>query len=196
MSLEKLLEKIRDDAEKKSAEIILAAEKKAQEILSLAKAKKEAAKKKIIEQESARIKQESKGKEALLQIEGRKKLLARKQEILGTVYQKAAVELASLSPPFYQDFIEKKLVQLVEKGEYKIIIAANDQEKITENFIKKVNQKLGDQGVSLKLESFSPGIEHGFILKQGKIEINASLQEMIKAEKENLDLKLSKLLFE
>ncbi|PIW33334.1 MAG: hypothetical protein COW28_04130, partial [bacterium (Candidatus Ratteibacteria) CG15_BIG_FIL_POST_REV_8_21_14_020_41_12] len=88
MSLEKLLEKIRDDAEKKSAEIILAAEKKAQEILSLAKAKKEAAKKKIIEQESARIKQESKGKEALLQIEGRKKLLARKQEILETVYQK------------------------------------------------------------------------------------------------------------
>ena len=196
MSLEKLLEKIDADGEKKAAEIISAAEKKTTEILSIAKEKKGAAKKEIIARELAKIKQGINGKRALLQIEARKNLLAKKQEILENIYQKAATEISSLSTSLYQEFIEKRLFSLLEKGEYEITVAANDQERITKDFIEKLNQKLKDKGTSLKFISFSPSIKNGFILRQGNIEINSSLEEMIKSKRNALDIKLSKFLFE
>ncbi len=196
MSLEKLLEKIHTDGEKKAAEIISAAEKKAAEILSIAKVKKEAAKKEIIAKESAKIEQDMKGKRALLQIEARKNLLARKQEILKIIYQKAAAEIVSLPGALYQDFIEKRLVALLEKGEYEITVATNDRKKITTDFIESLNWKLKKKEVSLKFVAFSPSIEHGFILRQSNIEINSSLDEIIKSKRDILDIKLGKFLFE
>ena len=196
MSLERLLEKIRGDGEKKAAEIISAAEKKAAEIISAAEKKKGALKKELIAREVAKIKQDIEGKKALLQIEARKGLLTKKQEILETVYQKAVAEIISLPAPLYQEFIEKRLISLLEEGEYEITVATNDKEKITSNFIGNINEKLKKKGLSLKLVSFSSSIKNGFILKQGKIEINASLEELIKAERSNLDIKLSKMLFE
>ncbi len=191
-----MLEKIRVDGEKKAAEIISAAEKKAAEILQEAKVKKEAAKKEIIVKESAKIKQDMEGKRAILQIEARKNLLAKKQEILETIYRKATGEIASLPAPSYQDFIEKRLLLLLEKGEYEITVAANDKEKITKNFIEKLNQKLKAKGTSLKLASFSSSIKNGFILRQSNIEINSSLEEMIKSKRDSMDIKLGKFLFE
>ena len=196
MSLEKLLEKIDADGEKKAAEIISAAEKKAAEILLIAKVKKEAAKKEIVAKEAAKMKQDMEGKRALFQIEARKNLLAKKQEILENIYQKAAAEISSLSTSLYQEFIEKRLFSLLEKGEYEITVAANDQERITKDFIEKLNQKLKDKETSLKFISFSPSIKNGFILRQGNIEINSSLEEMIKSKRDALDIKLSKFLFE
>ena len=196
MSLEKLLEKIQADGEKKANEIIAEAEKKATKILREAELKKDALKKEYLERESAKIKQEIEGKKAILQIEARKKLLAKKQESLETVYQKAMAEITSLPTAPYQNFIEKRLFSLLEKGEYEIIVAANDKEKITKNFIEALNQKLKEKKIGLKFVSFSSSIKNGFLLKQGKVEINSSLAEILKRKRGNLDIQLGKLLFE
>ena len=196
MSLEKLLEKIQSDGEKKGKEIIAAAEKKATKILRETELKKDILKKEYIERESAKIKQEIEGKKAILQIEARKKLLAKKQEALETVYQKAMAEITSLPTAPYQNFIEKRLFSLLEKGDYEIIVAANDREKISKNFIEGLNQKLKEKKIGLKFVSFSPSIKNGFVLRQGNVEINSSLEEILKRKRGNLDIKLGKLLFE
>jgi len=196
MSLEKLLEKIQSDGEKKGKEIIAAAEKQATKILREAELKKESLKKECIERESAKIKQEIEGKKAILQIEARKKILAKKQEALETVYQKAMAEIISLPTATYQNFIEKRLFSLLEKGEYEIIVAANDKEKISKNFIEGLNQKLKEKKIGLKFVSFSSSIKNGFVLRQGKVEINSSLEEILKKKRDELDIKLGKLLFE
>ena len=195
MSLEKLLEKIQSDGEKKGKEIIAAAEKKATKILQEAELKEEALKKEYITRESAKIKQEIEGKKAILQIEARKKLLAKKQETLESIYQKAMAEIISLPTASYRNFIEKRLFSLLEKGDYEIIVAANDKEKITESFIEGLNQKLKEKKIKLKSVSFSSSIKNGFVLRQDKVEINSSLEEILKRERGDLDIKLGKLLF-
>ena len=196
MSLEKLLEKIQADGEKKSKEIIIVAEKKATKILQEAELKESVLKKEYIALESAKIKQEIEGKQAILQIEARKKLLAKKQEALEAVYQKAMTGIISLPTAPYQNFIEKRLFSLLEKGDYEIIVAANDKEKITESFIEGLNQKLKEKKIKLKPVSFSSSIKNGFVLRQGNVEINSSLEEILKRKRGDLDIKLGKLLFE
>ncbi len=190
------MEKIETDGKKKADEIIATAEKKADEILQEAELKEAVLKKEYIALESAKIKQEIEGKKAILQIEARKKLLAKKQEALETVYQKAMTEIISLPTAPYQNFIEKRLFSLLEKGDYEIIVAANDKEKITESFIEGLNQKLKEKKIKLKSVSFSSSIKNGFVLRQGKVEINSSLEEILKRKKGDLDIKLGKLLFE
>ena len=195
MSLEKLLEKIKSDGEKKSGEIIAAAKKRASEILRDAELKKDTLKKESLARETAKIKQQIEGEKAILQIEARKKLLTKKQEALETVYQKAIDEIVSLPGPDYQEFIKKRLFSLLEKGEYEVIVAANDKEKITENFIAELNRELKEKKTGLKFVSFSPSIKNGFILRQGKVEINASLEKILKKKRDELDIKLGKFLF-
>ena len=84
----------------------------------------------------------------------------------------------------------------MDNGDYEIIVAANDKEKITKSFIEGLNQKLKKKKIGLKSVSFSSSIKNGFVLRQGKVEINSSLEEILKRERGDLDIKLGNLLFE
>ena len=83
----------------------------------------------------------------------------------------------------------------VESGDEEVVIAAGE-DRIDSELIKKVNAKPGP-GIKgdLKLATDAADIDGGFILRRGKIQVNASIEVLISQARQDLETELSQELF-
>lgn len=122
--------------------------------------------------------------------------LAAKCDLLDEVFETAVKHIKQLSDTEYLDFIESLMVKAVETGSEEVIVGKNET-RITDNFIKQVNRKLGTgfKG-NLLLASEKANISGGFILRRGKVRINVSTDVLVEQARENLEMELAQDLFE
>lgn len=189
MALERIIEKIKKDAAKKRKEIIGEAEKKREEILKEAQ-KKSAEILKKAEEEKEKIK-EARVRSIIgaKKIELNAQLLKKKREILDEVYKEAFSNLRRSE--HYLDLVKFLLELLVERGDEEIILPKND-ERITRDFIAKLNR---EKKWNLKISEKTAEIEGGFLLRSEKREIDASMPRIMEILKEETEVEVSKILF-
>lgn len=187
---ERIKSRILEDARAKAAEIEAQARQEAKEIMDLALA--EAAKKKEAVLEKAR----AEGAEAYRRIistaglEGRKKILKTKQDMVEAAFNKAMEKVTSMPDNEYQRFLEDMAVSASSKGTGEIVMSERDLKRIDKKFINKINTRLEKTGIkgNLTLSKDTIPSAGGFILKSGDIEINSTLEiifEMIRPECES-----------
>jgi vacuolar-type H+-ATPase subunit E/Vma4 len=116
-----------------------------------------------------------------------------KRAMLNKVIEKTAEKIKGMNDAEYLGLIEGLISASVKTGNEEIVIGAKEK-RINEEFVRKVNQKLGEKG-HLKIASDKTDMEAGFILKEGKRRINASLDVMLKVAAQQLEGKLSQELF-
>jgi len=125
-----------------------------------------------------------------------KQFLTEKRKILDDLFWQARQKLINLPDKDYRTFMTKLMLDTVETGDEEVIID-NKEKRIDHEFIKQLNRRLGPgfKG-NLKLSSEKANIGGGFILKRGKIKNNLSFEVLLARARRELEIELSKLLFE
>ncbi|MHC4158371.1 MAG: V-type ATP synthase subunit E [Planctomycetota bacterium] len=125
-----------------------------------------------------------------------KQFLAEKRKILDEVFQQAHQKLLNLPDGEYRSFMTKLMLDAVETGDEEVIVDGGEK-RIDHEFIKQINRQLGPgfKG-NLKLSDERANIGGGFILKRGKIKNNLSFNVLLSRARRELEIELSKLLFE
>ncbi len=165
----------------------------------LAKAHRKIAKTR--ETEKARIHAEAeREKERIIQsadLEFRKNTLAMKQQVISDSFDAALKEVVNKDDHEYREIIRRLMLKSVEMGDEEVIINEHDSARITADFITAINAELKKQGKKGELQySHEKGtFTGGFILRRGKIEINATFKKIMNRNRDILEPEINKILF-
>ncbi len=116
-----------------------------------------------------------------------------KRMLLNNVIKKTTEKIVSMKDADYLGLMEDLIIASVKAGDEEVVIGENET-RINSSFIARVNQKLGSKG-NLRIADKKADIEAGFILRQGKRQVNASLDVMLKVAAQQLEGKLAQQLF-
>ena len=158
------------------------------------------------------------------QMEARKSLLTVKQELVERTYQRALEKLCTLPREQYVELLAAMLVRASSTGKEEVIFSPRDREDAGRAAVSRANEllareaapelPLGDGAVAsflnkvaanvsalaqgtamLTLSEEARPIRGGFILRDGRIEINCAFDALIRAEREQTAGAVAKLLF-
>lgn len=195
--VEKIIQKIKDDAVKKADEIVYAANKEAATIIKEAKAQGATNYSKVIknaEVEAQLLKQRMES-EAIMN--GKKKTLNTKKDIIEEIFNKALLHLGSLKTEEYTNILLDMILENVSTGCEQIIFNANDSQLIGENIVKRVNIALEGKGLKGKITISDKQMDMvgGFILVDDKIETNCTFEVIINSLKRDLEYEIIDMVF-
>ena len=194
-NLNNITSKIIKDAEEKRDEILNAAQVESDSIIA-----KETKKAKNLEVELIeKAKIEAKARENRVISNARLKVrnneLKAKQDMISKVFEKAVERLNSLSTLEYKEYILRALDSLDLEGTEILIINKKDEDVINNKFLLDLNNKL----IGLKKGKISiltnGNFDRGFILDRNGIQINNTFESLVKSLRSELELEVTKVLF-
>lgn len=196
MAFEDILKKIREDGRKEVERIKKEAEGEAEKIIKETGREVGSVKEKILHDAQASLREEKKRILTMANLEARKKVLEKKQDLIEESFQEASSHLRHLSDKAYQGTVKKMLLRAVESGEEEVIISP-EEEHITSALLDKVNEELHSKGQlgKLKLSSERRGFQGGFILKADRKEINNTFDSLFQERREELEAEVAEILF-
>ena len=195
MEAEQVVEKILAEAKAEAEEIIKSAKDKA----SVEKAKLDEQLAKYRKETETLAKAAAEDKKMRMLATARmdigKELLAVKVALLEEVFTKADEQIKALGDQEYQQLIGDLMVKAVETGEEEVVIG-KEESRINEDLVNSINQKLsGESKGNLRLADDRADIAGGFILRRGKIQVNASTEVLFSEVREQLESELCNELF-
>jgi Archaeal/vacuolar-type H+-ATPase subunit E len=131
-------------------------------------------------------------------LDNRNAVVAAKQQAIDDIFNKAAKKIEDMDSSGYSDFIEGFLFNNVETGNEEVIFSDRDMHRIREDILDRVNQKLiscNKKGM-LRVSAEKRDIGSGFILKNGRIEINCTVELRMKILRESIESQIAEILFE
>ena len=131
----------------------------------------------------------------IAQMEGRKGLLALKQELVSASFDKAAEMLTALPEAEYTAFLAKLAAEASVTGEEAVLLNAKDKAAVGEAVVKAANAKLGEAG-KLSLAAETGDFSGGLILRRGNIEVNCTVELLVELCRGDMAAKLAGVLFE
>ncbi|CUN44850.1 MAG: V-type ATP synthase subunit E family protein [Sarcina ventriculi] len=195
-NLNNITSKIIKDAEEKRDEILNAAQVESDSIIA-----KETKKAKNLEVELIeKAKIEAKARENRVISNARLKVrnneLKAKQDMISKVFEKAVERLNSLSTLEYKEYILRALDSLDLEGTEILIINKKDEDVINNKFLLDLNNKLISLGKKGKISILTNGnFDRGFILDRNGIQINNTFESLVKSLRSELELEVTKVLF-
>lgn len=194
------------DAEQVTEKILADAGVEAQKVKSQANEREAAEQAKLDEQlneykKQTKVLAEKLGKDkklhllAAARMDIAREFLAAKNRILDEVFTQARRQLQNLPDGQYRELITNLMLEAVETGDEEVIVD-NNETRIDEEFIDRINQKLApDRKGNLRLADERQQLGAGFILRRGKIKNNVSLDVLLARARKDLEIELAKELF-
>lgn len=197
MSLEKIIERITQDSLAQANEITGQAKQKAAELLSKARAEADTLLKNRMERAHREADSLIKREKAIAQLEMRKKMLAAKQGLVSEIYKNIADKIIHMPEKEYQVFIKKQVLGSVETGKEQIIFSEAEANRLGHKLIQEINQELKSKKRpgELTLGPFSKQLTRGFLLQQGSVILNYSLDSILARQREETELLVAEILF-
>ena len=195
-NLNNITSKIIKDAEEKRDEILNAAQVESDSIIA-----KETKKAKILEVElieKAKIAAKARENRVIsnARLKVRNNELKAKQDMISKVFEKAVERLNSLSTLEYKEYILRALDSLDLEGTEILIINKKDEDVINNKFLLDLNNKLISLGKKGKISILTNGnFDRGFILDRNGIQINNTFESLVKSLRSELELEVTKVLF-
>ncbi len=193
MGLEELLKDIEKKAEKRVEEIISAAEEEGKKIIKEREAKAKEEKEETLKEEKENGKAEVEAARTLARLESKKTLLKKKEEIINSILKKLKEKIAELPKSDYQRLFLETVRTLLDKGKYQLLVGRESKEKLGEDFFYDV-QKSFSEGDLIRAGETSE-IDEGLLLKGDGVEINLSLENVLKSREREVKMKLNSFLF-
>ena len=197
MSLDKIIEKINEEAREKIEQIMSDAKVQVEHIKKKSIKDSETMKNRIMEQAKQDARERERRMLQLAHLSGRKEILAEKQKAINSVFNAAIDRLAGLDPGKSKKMLKHMLLRAVKSGKEEIILSARDKKLINEDWLEEVNMYLiKDRGLpgKLKLAEDTRNIKGGVILKDGQVEINSSFEAILKYNQNELESEVADLL--
>lgn len=127
------------------------------------------------------------------QMEARKVGLTAKQEMVEKAYDLALEKLCSMPDEQYVKAVADLLVQAAPNGRGAVIFAPAEKERIGEAAVRAANERL--DGGKLTLTEETRPLKGGFILSDGKVEVNCSFDTLVRLQKTETAGEVAKRLF-
>ena len=191
--LEKILDDIRQEADTAAGALLQEARKKADAAVDEANADAgnimEDAKKRALA-EAAQTKERAKSSADLKK---RQMILAKKQELIGALLEKVKEKLLALPDAEYFAAVKKLVVRSVS-GDGKLYFSERDLKRLPAGFEEQLNSELAGRG-KLTVADEPRSIDGGVVLSYGGIEENCSFDALFRANAEELQDVVQKILF-
>ena len=197
MTIKDINEKIVSNAKIQANKIIAEAEDNANNIIKKGEKEADNIKKVIL----YKINQEASLRKSKIlteaNLEAKKTILLEKQKIMEDVFDKALESITKLNSKDYLSFIKKMILDNIESGDETIFTGSLDKDKISKDFIEEINKelKVKDKKGELRLSTSYLPIKGGVVIGSGKIRKNISLEFLLKKIREELEIQVSKDLF-
>ena len=129
----------------------------------------------------------------LAKMEGRKTILALKQEMVAESFDLAADKLTQLPAAEYTAFLAKLAAKASVTGDEEIVLNARDRKAVGEKVAEAANKALG--GGKLTLSDKTGDFKGGLILRRGNIEANCTAELLVDLCRDEMAAELAGVLF-
>ncbi len=132
------------------------------------------------------------------QMEARKSVLALKQEMVSAAFDRAQEMLADLPEEQYVAFLARKACEAASFGQEELYFSERDlRSGVGRKIAAEANKLLAARGLDgmLSVGSSPRAISGGFILKQGDIEVNCSMELLAGECRSELAAQVAEILF-
>ena len=130
---------------------------------------------------------------SVAQMEARKVTLSARQEMVERAYELALKTLCTLPQERYTAVLTDLLVKAAPDGKGSVIFAPGDRERVGAAAVKAANSRLKDGGLTLAEETRP--IRGGFILVNGRVEINCTFDTLVRLQRSETAGAVAKQLF-
>lgn len=194
----KIKERILEEAKEEKQNIIENAKAQAQDIKKQYEQKAKEILNDILDKASKTAEEKKRRIHSMAQLENRKQFLQAKQQIIDEVFDRAKASLQNMPAEKYKNLIESMLLNSALSGNEELIISEHDKNRITPEFVQKINDKLRGMGKegNIRISKTFGNMIGGFILKSQNLEINSTFDSLIDMEREELETEIAKILFE
>ncbi len=175
---------VREESAKRIAEIRAEYEKKAQEEAAaiLRAGEKEA------QQQASRVERNA-------QLEAKRAVLAMKQEMVSQAFELAKSKFAQMPQAEYVAYLSRQAVKAFTGGEAELVLNAADKETYGAQLEALLNVLVQKKG-SIKIAEETRDMIGGFVLKQGNVEVNCTVDILLELIRGELAAQVAQILFE
>ena len=131
-------------------------------------------------------------KSRIAQMESKKSLLALKQDLVSSAFDKAQKQLLSFPKEQYLEFLTGLVVKAAPDGQGELVLNAADKAACGAELVKAANARLNGQ---LKLSDETGDFAGGLIVKNGPVAVNNTLELLIDLCRSEMAADVAKVLF-
>lgn len=187
--LEKIIDQIEREAKESAEKEMEKTREEAEQILTEAAQEIEQIKIAYVKQTDSQVELLLKRGEAAAALKRRKILLKAKQQVIMELLTQAKEDILNLPEDEYFSLLTRMLKEYSSHGQCELKLSERDLNRVPDSFKTMLEQK----GITLSKDSAN--IDGGFILSYGEIEENCSFEALIAASKEDLQDKISAVVF-
>ena len=163
--IDKITDRIAADGAKEIEAIRAEAQAKAQAIGEKYAAQAERESAELLARNEKNAAERAERLKSVAQLEGRKKLLAAKQELLGQAFDKALEQMLSMDQAAYIELLASLCVKAAETGREQVIFNKKDRQQVGKQVLTRANELLAAQ-VSPKLPESVTSSAAGAVLNK------------------------------
>lgn len=194
--LDKIISRIKEQADGQAAEITAQARKEADEILAAASREVEQMKEEAAAKSSRAVENYRSRAQSAADMQKRTAVLRAKQEIVQSMLEKAYEKVCSENDEAYFRRIETMIGQYAQPGKGEIFFSKKDIGRLPLNYKVRVEAAAAKAGSTLTVREEGAEIENGFLLVYGGIEENCTIRAMFDTKKDELTDIIQKTLYE
>lgn len=192
MSIENIIERILSDAEQEAKALLSSANREKEARLEKARRESGNIQKEMETKALLDAKLHRERRLSVAELEARKLALAAKQEAIAMGFEKALAQLSRMEPDRYIRLLADAVKATGMTGG-ELLFNPADRESIGQKVVDTVNAE-NNAGVTLSSDTIEA--KGGFVLRKGDVTVNATLETMLSAVKEQTTPEVVKLLFE
>ena len=130
-------------------------------------------------------------------LQAKKDILGTKQEFINKAYTIAQESILAMPEDEYVDLLARKACEASISGEEAVILNEDDKSVLGQKVVDAANALLASAGkkASLTLSDETAKMIGGLFLKQNDVSVNCSIDSIIGTFREDLDVKVAKVLF-
>lgn len=195
--IEKITARIGQDSQTEIDALLAEAKAQAADITARARAEAQAAGDGIMAQGRKAAAEREERMASVAQLDCRKAGLEAKQALLDRAFDRAQEKLCSLKNGEYTDLLAKLIAQAAATGREEVLFSAADRKRVGEAAVKKANELLAQRKApaGLVLAQDTRPVKGGFILREGKVEVNCAFETLVRLQRTEMAGEVAKVLF-
>ncbi|MBQ3404327.1 MAG: V-type ATP synthase subunit E [Oscillospiraceae bacterium] len=135
---------------------------------------------------------------SVAELEAKKRVLAEKQDLISTAFDRAMEMLQNLPEDEYTRFLAVQAFKASRNGKEQLIFSKKDRANYGKKVCTLANELLAGEGknAGLTLSEETRDMAGGLILIDGDVEMNCSLETLLRISKRDISRDVSKILFD
>ena len=194
MSIEKILERIKEEADSAAGDIVEKAEREAERIRVSFEADGTKLKNELEKRARERAEEEKRRLIVSEELELRKQFLVKKRELLDELYERAKGEMEKLEGEEYLDLVKKMILASAISGNEEIVAAKKQEGLFTGAFMETLNRE-NKRGEGFTLADETGAFSWGVVLREGRRRVDLTLGVLMDQLRERIESEIAPKLF-